>query len=172
MEDILASIKRIIADEPPTAPPPQRAPEQPAAARVLPVMQPRTPPPAAVPSREPPPPWPARREPLPEPQPPESILELTNRMPEPRAPEPPPVQRAAEAPPVQRAVERIRQAEVPQDLLPRTPAPRSAGSDVTLDALVREMLEPMLSDWIDRNLPEMVERIVQAEIRRMTERDG
>lgn len=182
MEDILASIKRIIADEPSTAPPPQPAPEQPAAARVSPVMQPRTPPPAAVPSREPPPPWPARREPVPEPQPPESILELTNRMPEPRAPEPPPVHRGTEVPPVQRAVERIRQAEaelprpaarpVPRDLLPRTPAPRSAGSDVTLDALVREMLEPMLSDWIDRNLPEMVERIVQAEIRRMTERDS
>ncbi|MFC0306028.1 DUF2497 domain-containing protein, partial [Rhizorhabdus histidinilytica] len=77
-------------------------------------------------------------------------------------------------------VERLRQAEaempepaprpVPRDLLPRTPAPRATGGDVTLDALVREMLQPMLADWIERNLPDMVERLVQAEIRRMTDK--
>ncbi|WP_226948640.1 DUF2497 domain-containing protein [Rhizorhabdus wittichii] len=28
----------------------------------------------------------------------------------------------------------------------------------------------MLADWIERNLPDMVERLVQAEIRRMTDK--
>jgi cell pole-organizing protein PopZ len=32
------------------------------------------------------------------------------------------------------------------------------------------MLQPMLADWIERNLPDMVERLVQAEIRRMTDK--
>ncbi len=61
---------------------------------------------------------------------------------------------------------------VPRDLMPRTPTPRPTGGDVTLDALVREMLQPMLADWIDRNLPDMVERLVQAEIRRMSDKEG
>lgn len=61
---------------------------------------------------------------------------------------------------------------VPRDLLPRTPAPRPGGGDITLDALVRELLQPMLADWLDRNLPDIVERVVQAEIRRMSDKDG
>ena len=183
MEDILASIKRIIADEPaqggqgrapsPAAP---ASPLQPATARTPSVLQQRT-------QAEPPPPWPTRPQPRVEPKPPESILELTDRMPEP-APQRAPAPSPAEPPePVQRAMERLRQAEaempqpaaprpVPRDLLPRTPAPRPTGGDVTLDALVREMLQPILADWIERNLPDMVERLVQAEIRRMSDKDG
>ncbi|MGC6330879.1 DUF2497 domain-containing protein [Rhizorhabdus sp. FW153] len=191
MEDILASIKRIISDEPaasrpiaqrqaattPPAPvPPMAAPNRAPAPARLPLGQ--VPPPA---DRDPPPPWPIRSEtppPPPRPQVPDSILELTDAVPEP-APVPP---RPAEARPVQRAVERLRQAEaeapatvsrpVPRDLLPRTPAPRAAGGDITLDALVREALQPILTQWVERNLPEIVERLVQAEIRRMMEKDG
>jgi uncharacterized protein len=37
-----------------------------------------------------------------------------------------------------------------------------------LEAVVREMLKPMLRDWLDRNLPEMVEALVTREIARIT----
>lgn len=38
----------------------------------------------------------------------------------------------------------------------------------TLEDLVREMLRPMLKAWLDDNLPGMVERIVRAEIERVS----
>jgi cell pole-organizing protein PopZ len=38
----------------------------------------------------------------------------------------------------------------------------------TLDGLVREMLRPMLKAWLDNNLPNMVERMVRAEIERVS----
>ena len=38
----------------------------------------------------------------------------------------------------------------------------------TLEDLVKEMLRPMLKSWLDENLPPLVERLVQAEIQRVT----
>ena len=38
----------------------------------------------------------------------------------------------------------------------------------TLEDLVREMLRPMLKGWLDDNLPAMVERLVRAEIERVS----
>jgi len=38
----------------------------------------------------------------------------------------------------------------------------------TLEDLVREMLRPMLKSWLDDNLPNMVERLVRAEIERVS----
>ena len=38
----------------------------------------------------------------------------------------------------------------------------------TLEDLVREMLKPMLKAWLDDNLPNMVERLVRAEIERVS----
>jgi cell pole-organizing protein PopZ len=38
----------------------------------------------------------------------------------------------------------------------------------TLEDLVREMLRPMLKTWLDDNLPGMVERLVRAEIERVS----
>jgi cell pole-organizing protein PopZ len=38
----------------------------------------------------------------------------------------------------------------------------------TLDDLVKEMLRPMLKTWLDDNLPSLVERIVRAEIERVS----
>ena len=38
----------------------------------------------------------------------------------------------------------------------------------TLEDLVREMLRPMLKSWLDDNLPGMVERLVKAEIERVS----
>ena len=38
----------------------------------------------------------------------------------------------------------------------------------TLEDLVRDMLRPMLKSWLDENLPTLVERLVRAEIERVT----
>ena len=38
----------------------------------------------------------------------------------------------------------------------------------TLEDLVKEMLRPMLKSWLDDNLPNLVERIVRAEIERVS----
>ena len=39
--------------------------------------------------------------------------------------------------------------------------------ETSLEGLVREMLRPMLAEWLDRNLPPLVEAMVAAEIRRI-----
>ena len=38
----------------------------------------------------------------------------------------------------------------------------------TLEDLVKEMLRPLLKAWLDDNLPNMVEKIVRAEIERVS----
>ncbi len=40
--------------------------------------------------------------------------------------------------------------------------------DHTLEGMVREMLRPMLKEWLDARLPEIVERLVSREIARIT----
>ncbi|MBN2972169.1 DUF2497 domain-containing protein [Roseomonas aeriglobus] len=47
--------------------------------------------------------------------------------------------------------------------------PDVAGSD-TLEGLVREMLRPMLREWLDTNLPSIVETMVAKEIARISGR--
>lgn len=44
------------------------------------------------------------------------------------------------------------------------------GSENTLEGLVREMLKPMLREWLDANLPDIVEKMVAREIARITGR--
>lgn len=39
----------------------------------------------------------------------------------------------------------------------------------TLEGLVRDMLRPMLREWLDANLPDLVEKMVAKEIARLTE---
>lgn len=41
---------------------------------------------------------------------------------------------------------------------------------ITLEDIVREMLNPMLREWMDDNLPPMVERIVQKELEKLARR--
>lgn len=53
-----------------------------------------------------------------------------------------------------------------RDQPPTTTA--SPSGDVTLNALVEAVLRPMLKQWLDANLPTMVERIVATEIARIT----
>ena len=38
----------------------------------------------------------------------------------------------------------------------------------TLEDVVREALRPMLKSWLDENLPRVVERMVEAEVERVT----
>jgi uncharacterized protein len=42
--------------------------------------------------------------------------------------------------------------------------------DVTLEGIVREMLRPLLREWLDRNLPYLIERLVRKEIDLMVNR--
>ena len=42
----------------------------------------------------------------------------------------------------------------------------------TIEGLVREMLRPMLKSWLDDNLPGLVERLVRAEIERVSRGRG
>ncbi len=44
--------------------------------------------------------------------------------------------------------------------------------ETSLEGLVREMLRPMLADWLDKNLPPMVERMVASEIARIVGKKG
>jgi len=47
------------------------------------------------------------------------------------------------------------------------PGEAGPGSERALDELVRETLRPLLQAWLDEHLPELVERLVQTEIARM-----
>jgi cell pole-organizing protein PopZ len=69
------------------------------------------------------------------------------------------------------AFDRLSQAV--QDSVPAPAAPDpgpTMGGGKTLEDLVKEMLRPMLKEWLDRNLPPMVERFVEREIVRLTRR--
>jgi cell pole-organizing protein PopZ len=101
----------------------------------------------------------------------EAVLELRDQVEEPAdkpavaAPAP-----AARVEPIlsERAVEATRG---PLEALSRIVVkPEVAGSD-TLEGLVRELLKPMLRDWLDANLPQIVEAMVAREITRITGRN-
>ena len=190
MEEILASIRRIIADDEGTKPAKTAAPAPP------PPRPPTAPPPRPAAMNQPDPDA-VMAQPEPRPAPaaaakPSDILDLTEAMAAPsfrtidgasdtsfaeRAPDQPPE-------PIEGTVEEARrqfvQATPERTLLsPSTSAAvdsafNSLAQTVlvqnarTLDDLVREMLRPMLKTWLDDNLPGMVERIVRAEIERVS----
>jgi cell pole-organizing protein PopZ len=216
MEEILASIRRIIADDdaaktpakaaepakPAPAPAPAPAPKAAAPAPVTPA--PRPAPPAAAPvvsgqddidAMFAEPASKASDAPAPD------ILELTEAMEALPDPEPPPALRRIEAmadvveappgsrpappPPAPPTVEQARrqfQEKTEPDRQLLSPATTAAvdsafnslaqtvliRNDLTLDGMVREMLRPMLKAWLDDNLPNMVERLVRAEIERVS----
>ena len=221
MEEILASIRRIIADddaskapeglaaEPlPPSPPPPRPVQQ--AQPAPPVFTAPPPPPTPMP----PLPEPAARiEPEPVPEPPlpvfeepvafasetvaeqsADILDLTESMAAMADPASPPQFRTIDghsdvgfddapepaaapapfppAPPrlddhAERLLSHTSSAAVDSafNALAQTVLSQNAR---TLEDLVREMLRPMLKSWLDDNLPGMVERMVRAEIERVS----
>lgn len=70
------------------------------------------------------------------------------------------------------AFSRLNQAV--QDSVPpptaQDPGPTIGNGGKTVEDLVKEMLRPMLKEWLDKNLPPMVERYVEREISRLTRR--
>jgi uncharacterized protein len=222
MEEILASIRRIIADdeakpaaaEKPASPP---AAAKPAVMKDIPpsAIAP-APKPVAAPKPAPPPPPPPAPEPVsnnqddidamlasldaatPEAdirpaQPEPDVFELTDEM---ALPEPAPAPSAATFSKVEpqddiefteaKASRRQPAYEPPFESAPARPilshstvsAVESAFNSLantvlsnnarTLEDLVKEMLRPMLKSWLDDNLPGLVERIVKAEIERVS----
>ncbi len=193
MEEILASIRRIIADDDAGKSPPQ-APE--AAKPVASAGAPDVPPPIEAVAPAAPKPNPVAEvvaqpaiENIEANEPPADILELTESMtaPVPRPmPDPVPQFRTidgssdvsfdedAEKP----APRAIREPPAPLISHETSAAVDSAFNTLaqtvlvhnarTLEDLVREMLRPMLKSWLDENLPSLVERLVRAEIERVS----
>jgi hypothetical protein len=224
MEEILASIRRIIADDDATKTQvrPPEVSNAPAPAPRPAAPPPRTPPPPVRPAVAPPrAPERVQHEPIFEPAALDvdpghgefedaagsDILDLTESMaaapPEP-APAPPPApasgfrtinaqsdvffddEPAAVAPaPVQAISEELTRPAADRQEQQRDLLSTSASAAVdsafgalastvlthssrTIEDLVREMLRPMLKTWLDDNLPGMVERLVRAEIERVS----
>jgi uncharacterized protein len=220
MEEILASIRRIIADDE-AKPAAAEKPASPAAAAKPAVMK-DIPPSAIAPAPKPAAtPKPAPPPPAPEPaasnnqdeidamlasldaatpeadirpaQPEADVFELTDEM---ALPEPAPAPAAATFSKVEpqddiefteaKASRRQPAYEPPFESAPARPilshstvsAVESAFNSLantvlsnnarTLEDLVKEMLRPMLKSWLDDNLPGLVERIVKAEIERVS----
>ena len=97
------------------------------------------------------------------------VLTSVDAAPEPRMatpkPQPQAPQPAAEAP-SESIVSRETAAatRAPLEALTRMMIKPESNSDGTLEGLVREMLRPMLREWIDANLPNLVEDMVAREI--------
>ena len=68
-----------------------------------------------------------------------------------------------------RAADAMRQSLAALAMLSEPPArPQIVRSgETSLEGLVREMLRPMLAQWLDAHLPDMVEKLVKAEIARI-----
>jgi uncharacterized protein len=204
MEEILASIRRIIADDE-TSKPPAKHPTAPAPPRAA-----APPPPPPPPAAPPPPPAPemtqsdvdamiakldapprgeaSERES-------EDILELTESMAAPpndselpnfqtidgqsdvvfsdaptqvEPPPPPPPRPAAPASSAERELMSSSTSAAVDSAFNALAQTVLVHNARTLEDLVREMLRPMLKSWLDDNLPGMVERIVKAEIERVS----
>ena len=176
MEEILASIRRIIADDQAAKPAETTvAPEPDDVHDLAEVAEPVTRPRVVEPEPEPEPapdlldfdaidfedPVAAAPEPDPIPEPPEPpapprpqpVLQAV------RAPEPEPEREALVSPATDASVSGA------FNLLAHTVLTQNAR---TLEDLVKEMLRPMLKSWLDDNLPAVVERLVRAEIERVS----
>jgi len=55
---------------------------------------------------------------------------------------------------------------------PSAPPQIVRSGETSLEGLVREMLRPMLAQWLEANLPPIVDRMVQAEIARIAGKKG
>jgi cell pole-organizing protein PopZ len=55
---------------------------------------------------------------------------------------------------------------------PSAPPQIVRSGETSLEGLVRELLRPMLAQWLEANLPQIVDRMVQAEIARIAGKKG
>jgi len=163
MEDILASIRKILNED---DPPPSQPAAPPASAAPPAALAPASPAPVA-----------GGAEPLP----------LTEDMMigEPEPPAPPPVQAVAYAPPEPPPAPALSAegllapaaaatAAAAIGTLARTVADQRASGvyrgGPTIEDVVREEVRPILKEWLDTHLPPLVERLVRAEIERVVGR--
>ena len=173
MEDILASIRRILsveeqeaeaateaAPEPAPELEPEPAPEPEPEPEVAPESEPEAAPepePELEPAPEPEPaptPEPAPPPPPPMPAPMEDVLQLTPEM---------VTSNIISGPTISASTDVL--AELARAILNRRDvAIDDAGQNMTLEGMVREMLKPLLREWLDRNLPYLIERLVKKEI--------
>lgn len=178
MEEILASIRRIISEDPATAPaaapaePPTTltyTPEPVEAGGTLNV--PQEPEPVTMPLDEvfeltpdmrTEPYTPPAPEPVSEPEP----VPLTY------TPEPKPMAYTHEQEPSETLMSAHTEAAASAALAGFTTSitSRTGFAGHTVEDVVRELLRPMLRDWMDANLPTLVERLVEAEIERLARR--
>lgn len=206
MDDILASIRKIISDDEaraqvggtasPAAPSPDSASAPPPRRDDVLLLtdlvdEPKTASPSPRPTLVPPPP---RIDPVSAAEMPQPSVPPVPPAPPPIAPAalvsaaPPPViplEPAVKQPPADQtlvepgaaglaasAFDRLSQAvqeAVPQPMA-HDPGPSVGPSGRNLEDIVKELLRPMLKEWLDRNLPGMVERFVEREIIRLTRR--
>ncbi len=169
MEESLASIRRVLSEdeeaeaeaEAPAEPEPEEEMDMAAAMEEMepePIPEPApAPAPVATPS------------PAPEPEPTlnENILELTQQM-------------IAQAPPDIGAGESILSTAPSQDSTDALQELAKAllskrdiaigNRDMTLEGLIREIFRPLLREWLDQNLPYLIERLVKKEIDHMVNR--
>jgi cell pole-organizing protein PopZ len=175
MEEILASIRRIISEDTDAGKGQAAAP-----AAAAPAPAPAAQPAAAAPPPPPPPP------PQPAPAPAADVLELTEMVGDDgkvtdvadkkpaAAPAPPP----PPAPEIDGRLFPPRAASAAAGALaglaaasrkPEGGAPTGLGNGaMTLEEIVRSEMRPILKAWLDENLPPLVERLVQKEIKRIT----
>lgn len=188
MEDILASIRRILNED--EAPKPAPEPREPGHAPDNEVLvldssmmvpePPRDTPPREVPQAKPPAERPASLE---QPVVPEAEPLISRAPPPPQQPALP-QQPASAAPPTSKpslpdnarlvAPEAAAAAGASVETLMRTLASERNTAvqrgGPTIEDLVRAELRPLLKDWLDGHLPPLVERLVQAEIERVVGR--
>ena len=140
MEDILSSIKKIISDDS------AKALSVPRARKIVPQDDPVPAPPEAIEAT------------VPE----EDVLELTETAET-------PVQAPAKPEPFGLVSEdAATQSRSALDQLSSLIVKPEVNGNDTLEGMVREMLRPMLKEWLDANLPRLVEAMVSKEIARIT----
>lgn len=194
MEEILTSIRRIIAEDeggdlpagpgraapaepdmgvlelteivsegrPPARPaPPQAAPPQ--------AAHPQTPHPQAMPPTPmaPPPAQPATHQPAAAPAP--QAQPAAAQRPQPAAARP------AETAPALISDETARAsaaalARLTRPSAPEAPRPAAASGQATVEQFLESLLKPMLREWLDHNLPAIVERAVEQEVKKLARR--
>jgi cell pole-organizing protein PopZ len=167
MEDILASIRRILNEDEPGAAPgpaPNPDPNEPLAlTEAMLVGEPAKP--AAAPAPPPPPP----------PQPVVSPVVVAP----PPPPAPPPAPIVAEPPsqsldalmaPAAAAAASAAMGQLMRAVSQDRGAALHRSGGPSIEDVVREELRPLLKQWLDQNLPPMVERLVRAEIERVVGR--
>ena len=177
MEEILASIRRIISEddapaegveaaaEPAAGVEPEPEPVVAAVPEPEPVAAPELPPLALAPEPEPKP------EPVVEPPEDEEALELTEKVEtlgDLDVFSAPAVEAAAPAPkPIEALVSDRAATAAASSFGALSAAILMPHGDRTLEDVVRELLRPMLQQWLDGNLPAIVQQAVEAEVDRI-----